>query len=287
MRLSLGTAQFGFDYGISNKSGKTELNEVGKILSFAKRNGIKSIDTASVYGESETVLGKYDINDFEVVSKLPPLESNSNNTYDWTIEKFKDSLRCLKIDCLYGYLIHNPNDLISNQGQNIFRALMELKDQKLVKKIGVSCYNQNEVNEIISKYNLDIIQLPLNIIDRRFEKNGLLKKLKQLDIEIHTRSCFLQGLLLMKIEDVSQRFPHSSNIFKAWHEWLHQNNIRSVEAWLKYPLSIKYIDKVVVGIEKLDHLVEILDFYSKKRSFSFPDVSSNNENLINPSKWKI
>ena len=287
MRLSLGTAQFGFDYGISNKSGKTELNEVGKILSFAKRNGIKSIDTASVYGESETVLGKYDINDFEVVSKLPSLESNSNNTYDWTIEKFKDSLRCLKIDCLYGYLIHNPNDLISNQGQNIFRALMELKDQKLVKKIGVSCYNQNEVNEIISKYNLDIIQLPLNIIDRRFEKNGLLKKLKQLDIEIHTRSCFLQGLLLMKIEDVSQRFPHSSNIFKVWHEWLHQNNISSVEACLKYPLSIKYIDKVVVGIEKLDHLVEILDFYSKKRSFSFPDVSSNNENLINPSKWKI
>ena len=88
MRLSLGTAQFGFDYGISNKSGKTELNEVGKILSFAKRNGIKSIDTASVYGESETVLGKYDINDFEVVSKLPSLESNSNNTYDWTIEIF-------------------------------------------------------------------------------------------------------------------------------------------------------------------------------------------------------
>ena len=130
MRISLGTAQFGFDYGISNKSGKIEPKEVDKILSFAKRNGIKSIDTAKAYGESETVLGRYDINDFEVVSKLPPLEPNLNNTYDWTIKKFNDSLRCLGINRLYGYLIHNPNDLISNQGQNIFRALMELKVSK-------------------------------------------------------------------------------------------------------------------------------------------------------------
>ena len=287
MRISLGTAQFGLDYGISNKSGKIEPKEVDKILSFAKKNGIKSIDTAQAYGESETVLGKYDIDDFEVISKLPPLEPNIDNTYDWTIKKFNDSLRRLRINCLYGYLIHNPNDLISNQGQNIFRALMKLKDQKLVKKIGVSCYDQNEVDEIISKFNLDIIQLPLKIIDRRFEKNGLLKKLKQSDIEIHTRSCFLQGLLLMKIEDVSQRFPHSSDIFKVWNEWLHQNDTSALEACLKYPLSIKYIDKVVVGIEKLDHLREILDFYIKKRSFSFPEIWSNDENLINPSKWKI
>ena len=89
--------------------------------------------------------------------------------------------------------------------------------------------------------NLTLIlsNLPLNIIDRRFEKNGLLKKLKQSDIEIHTRSCFLQGLLLMKIEDVSQRFPHSSDIFKVWNEWLHQNDTSALEACLEYPLSTK------------------------------------------------
>ncbi len=286
MRISLGTAQFGFDYGISNETGKVHPKEVEDIILFAKANGIKSIDTASAYGESESVLGKYDLKEFEVVSKLPPLEPNVNNSYDWTIKKFQNSLKCLGLDNLYAYLIHNPSDLISEEGHNIYKALKELKDKKLVKKIGVSCYKKNEIEEIYSKFKLDIIQLPLNIIDRRFEYGGFLKKLKQSNVEIHSRSCFLQGLLLMNTKDVIEKFPKSSKLFKAWQEWLDQNNVSALEASLNYPLSIKYIDKIIVGIETVDHLKEILDFYCQKRFFNFPDISTHDNSLINPSNWK-
>ena len=53
---------------------------------------------------------------------------------------------------------------------------------------------------ILALYNFDIVQAPFNLIDRRLIETGWLEKLNMSNIEVHCRSCFLQGLLLMDRE---------------------------------------------------------------------------------------
>ena len=74
------------------------------------------------------------------------------------------------------------------------------KNKKLINKIGVSVYDVDELEEIIDTHQIDIVQLPSNIFDQRFMKSGILARLKSLEVEIHARSTFLQGLLLRPLE---------------------------------------------------------------------------------------
>ena len=56
MKLSIGTAQFGFKYGICNTDGIVSLKEVKKIIKFCRSKKIYYIDTAQGYGKSHKVL---------------------------------------------------------------------------------------------------------------------------------------------------------------------------------------------------------------------------------------
>ena len=127
-KLGLGTVQFGLDYGISNKQGITNLEEVRDILGFAKNAGIDLIDTAFGYGKSEEVLGKADVDGFRVVSKFLP-ESNGLSIP----QQVQTTLERLKTNQLYGLLAHRPADLLKNP--DIWLYLQGLKQQGLVKTI--------------------------------------------------------------------------------------------------------------------------------------------------------
>ena len=47
-------------------------------------------------------------------------------------------------------------------------------------------------------YNIDVVQIPYNILDKRVIYSGWYRKLKKIGIEVHARSIFLQGLLVNK-----------------------------------------------------------------------------------------
>ena len=215
------------------------------------------------------------------------LTKDVSDSYSWTKKNIRDSLNRLGIKKLHAYLIHNAKDLLTPEGKNIYKALKELKEDKSITKIGISCYENKELDLILKRFNIDIVQLPLNIIDRRFEKNGTLTRLKESNIEIHTRSCFLQGLLLMDLDFILEKFPDSIQIFTVWREWISKNNLTAVQAALFYIKSLNHIDRVVVGVDCKRQLEEITSIFRQNKSLNFPDISSTNKNLINPSKWKI
>ena len=108
--LSLGTAQFGLTYGITNKKGKIDSSEILKILKYSKDNGIKYIDTAQAYGEAEKIIGNSlpKKNKFLITSKLPPIDKVSID--DAMIsefeKKFQNSLIELKQESLDIFLLH-------------------------------------------------------------------------------------------------------------------------------------------------------------------------------------
>ena len=197
-KVIIGGAQFGSNYGIANNSGKISKIHTDKIFSLAKENKINFLDTAKNYGESEKLLGKKNLKNWNVVSKLPSLPPLIEDISNWIESQVLDSLKSLKIKTLYGYLIHSPEQLLSNVGDEIWRALLKQKKRGLIRKIGYSIYNPKQLDKLFPEFRPDIVQSPYSILDRRLKKSGWLKKLKDKNIEIHIRSIFLQGLLLLE-----------------------------------------------------------------------------------------
>ena len=97
MKIALGTAQFGSNYGIANKSGKINYKEAKKILKLAKKNKINTIDTAINYLDSEKILGKIGVRKFNIVTKLPAIPKKNKNIEKWIRSKIHKSLKRLKI----------------------------------------------------------------------------------------------------------------------------------------------------------------------------------------------
>ena len=285
MRLALGTVQFGLPYGIANQSGQVTRPIAKAMLKLAEANGIDTLDTAINYGESESCLGVLGTQGFKLVTKLPAVPEGCSEINDWVCFQVEASLDRLGVSTIDGLLLHRPHQLLESGGKILYQALQKLKDSGQVKKIGASISAPSELDKLIPRYRFDLIQAPFNLIDRRLEATSWLQRLKDEEIEIHTRSSFLQGLLLMSQDAIPDEFSSWSHIWKKWHEWLSYNEIPAVSACLAYPLSFPEIDRVVVGADSVDHLKQTIKATTQRAPDDFPNIQSNVGSLINPTSW--
>jgi hypothetical protein len=283
-RFALGTVQFGLDYGISNTHGQVASNEAHKILSTALKFGINTFDTAIAYGESENVLGtNLSQNNVNIITKIS-IKDCHNKSIKTLIES---SLKRLKKKKLYAVLLHDPNELLSKYAEKNHSLLKTLKPN-FCDKIGVSVYHPEQLIAIIENFDIDIVQIPVNIFDQRFLNKQLLQRLKEKNIEIHARSLFLQGLLLMNDVHRPENFNTFKTTFKQYDDFCTHNKISKLLACLSFAKANKEIDKFVVGACSNNELLEIIEGYKyapKLSLTSFNRLHSTEQNLINPSIW--
>ena len=288
MKLALGTVQFGIDYGVNSLNGQVKSKEVKKILNYAYSKNIDLLDTALNYGNSEKIIGRFNVLNFKVVTKTRCFDNPKINNNDVKLlnNDFHQSLKNLKQDSVYGLLIHDANDLLKPGAEKLFDQLQKLKQSKKIVKIGVSVYDYSQLKFIVDNFDIDVVQLPFNILDRRMLNNGTITALHKKNIDVHARSIFLQGLLLMSQQKRPSKFKPWSSLWKMWHEWLNDNRITALEATLRYALSIKEISKVIVGVDSKDQLEQIV-ISSEGILPKIPlELFTNDVNLLNPSNWK-
>ena len=282
MKLALGTVQFGLDYGITNSDGQVSNSEVEKILDFSLKNGINVLDTASSYGNSEKVLGKIGVNDYQVITKTIPLKDDVNEV----IDGFYKSLENLNKDQIEGLLIHNINDIENKQFDVLFNKLSKLKKEGLIKKIGFSTYTPEHIDLLLDNFEFDLIQLPFNVFDVRLIEGGQLQALKNKGVEIHARSVFLQGILL-DFDNLSDYFLSWKKQFNKYQIMVENSGFSLLEYALNFALNNREIDKVLVGLNTEKQLREIVESVKGQRQSSFNAHPIDDINLLNPSLWKL
>ena len=284
MKLALGTVQFGIDYGIANTKGQVQIEEVHAILNYAQKNGVNTLDTASSYGNSEEVLGKFVVNDFKIITKTTSIKKGVNEV----VRNFHQSLKNLKQQKVCGLLIHDINEIEHKRFDALFIELARLKQQGLVKKIGASVYNSQQIDYLLDNFSIDLIQLPINILDQRLISNDSLIKLKKHNVEIHARSAFLQGLLLMSTDTIPSWFNPIKDTLKLFHKEAKKQNLTKLQLALGFVQSLTEIDKVVVGVDSLKQLYEIINASSVKvNAVELSNISINDPIFLNPSNWKV
>ena len=286
MKLGLGTVQFGSDYGISNRSGQVPAREVAAILEQAAAGGVDVLDTAAAYGEAEDVLGRvlWKGHPFRIVTKTAVHPAHDVGKIR---ESFERSLERLRASRVHGLLVHHAGVLRGPEGAALAALMRELKDQGLVTKIGFSCYSVAELEAARALLEPEIVQLPSNVLDRRFTAGGTCAELHARGVEIHARSLFLQGLLLMPTNALPSRFDAHRAVFERIDRYAAAHGLTRLELALGYAKTQRDVDVAIVGVTSAAELAQILGAIREPRSaaLDYSGLGTATEELLNPSLW--
>ena len=286
MKLILGTVQMGLYYGINNQHGQTSIEESHQILLKANKSGITTLDTAEAYGSAHSVIGEFHRNHpaikFKIITKVP------GDFNEISLElKVKEYLNDLGVHCLEVLMFHSFDSYKNNL--SALKALIKLKSAGVIKHIGVSAYTNEQLEYLLDKDEITIVQLPFNLLDNYSMRGTLIEKLKLTGKIIHTRSAFLQGLFFKKISDKNNIFQRLSNHLEKLNDIALSSNCSIEELALSYCLIQKNIDNVVIGVDSVDHLNTNLKASSymidEELIEKINNIKINDTDLLNPSLW--
>lgn len=283
--LALGTANFGLPYGVSNESGQISADSVADILQIAMQVGISCLDTAIAYGASQKVLGSIGLRDWRVISKISSLEPDCKDISGYVGRQIEKMFLDLQVKSIDTVLVHNAQDLIGQNGDQIFSELQKIKDENLVNKIGVSIYNPGDIATISSRYSVDVVQAPLNILDNRIESSGWLKQLSEHKVEVHARSIFLQGLLVSRQLQKTALFQQWCETFKRWNDFSDVSGRSDLANCVGHVKSFDQVSQIVVGVDSATQLREIVDAFSSPAQKVDGLELEVDQKLIDPSMW--
>ena len=283
-KICIGSANFGLNYGYKKK--KLNKKKIKIIIDYSYKMGINCIDTAISYGNTHKILGDLQSKKFNFVTKLPLPPKKTKSLKNWCISTVIKAKKKLKIDHIYGLLIHDTKILENkNNANEIYEALNILKKKKIINKVGLSIYDPTELDYYFNTYKFEIIQFPFNIFDRRILNSGWLQKLSKKKVELHARSVFLQGLLLIELEKIPKKLKKWNKYFLKLNKFAEKKNISKKRACISFVRKYKTIDKFVIGINDLDQLKENLTLFGDKIIKIPSNLEVKAQKLLNPKMW--
>ena len=284
-RLALGTVQLGMRYGIANAGARPDLLEARAIVEAARAGGIDTLDTAEAYGEAEEVLGTAGAAGFRVVTKVSAVPEHVEDVAGWIRAAAEGSLARLGIVSLYGLLLHAPQQLLGPRGAEIAAGLDAVNRAGLAARTGFSVYGPEPLEAYCAVHRPGLVQAPLSLFDRRIETSGWAERLAGIGAELHTRSSFLQGLLLMAPEARPPQFRRWGETFAIWDAWLAETGLEPADACLRFALTAPHVSRVVVGVDGAAQLRTLLGVAAEPLPSLPPLPQPLDPDLIDPSRW--
>ena len=285
-KLILGTVQMGLDYGINNKLGKISVEESHQILLRAHVSGITTLDTAEAYGNAHKVIGEFHKSHpnhkFNIVTKVPhSIEGNSIEI------KVNEYLKDIQVNCLEILMFHSFESFKSNE--SAVDKLLRLKSKGLINHIGVSVYTNDQLEYLLDKDDITVVQLPFNLLDNYSVRGTLLEELKLKGKIIHTRSAFLQGLFFKKTSDENKIVQKLQSELEILKQIVVQSNCSMEELALSYCLFQKNVDNVIIGVDSQNHLntnMKAASYKIEEETIQkINSIKTKDLDLLNPSLW--
>ncbi len=276
-------------YGIAGR-GQPDSREVGAILAAARAAGVSMLDTAHAYGSAEQVIGELHAaaRDFDIVTKPPPVRAAAiDGAHCAAVEAaLEESLGRLRREAVYALLVHDAGNLLMPGADRLWALLARFRAAGKVGRIGVSVYNPEQCAAVMERFPIEIVQLPLNIYDQRFLASGALAALKARGVEVHARSAFLQGLLLMAPADLPPHFTAIRGLHARLGGLYAAHGMSPLAGALHFCLGQPLVDRVVVGCETAAQFQEIRAAAAGPApAVLYSEFAVADPALLEPSRW--
>jgi len=256
--LALGTVQFGLNYGITNSAGELSDEAVVGILRAAMDAGVTLFDTAADYGSSQQRLGKFVPSDGAraYVTKFSLPSDGADPTPE---NLYGESMSELCVSHLHGLLFHKLSDLTDERCAQALQLLRSARTEGVITRIGVSIYNAEDLTLALEVFpDLDILQLPANVLDLRLLESDAVRELHERGVEIHVRSVFLQGLVLANPAGLPKYFQPLQPALQFLRDNALEQNMSVLAQALGAMRQHPFVDVVVVGATSLVEVEEIV-----------------------------
>jgi len=280
--LALGTANFGGNYGITNKT-KLSREEVDEILFWASGK-IPELDTSLDYTGSHAAIAKHS-SKFKITTKVNLNQITSLKNIQNYVNQMSTDLGTDKIE----RILLRPH---SSDPQFTIEAIWELEkisSTGVINEFGLSIYDPKELQFFAKYIELPIVfQVPLNLFNRSFQKlqnehEGRYKKFK-----FYARSIFLQGLLLMNHSDIPSQLAEAVLPLNSLKRELSRTGTSTLEATFAFIRDQGWVEGVVVGVNNLDELKKNYEVFTAEKKVNlsflkeFPNISTT---ILDPRNW--
>ena len=291
-RLVLGAAQLGMEYGIANKTGRPDSDLAKKIVKTAWESGIKIYDTAQEYGESEIVLGNAMqllglCSEPRVITKLDP---NLDHLDKYALERaIRRSLDRLNLPTLHGLMLHRE-EYLELWERGLGDILRGFVTRGLTEYVGSSVYSPKKAVLALGTDGIDMIQIPSNIFDRRFEQAGVFELAQRRGKEIYVRSVFLQGLILMNTDELPERMQFAVEVLNKLEDLSRETGLSKQDLSLNYVRETFPETNVVFGAETPEQVRKNVNTWARPLSVDVllrlqQDFAEVSEEMIDPRWW--
>lgn len=285
-RIALGTAQFGLDYGITNRTGVLSERAACAVLARAREVGIQWLDTAAAYGKAELVLGRMAApgSGFRICTKVVTAR-DAADTVRAAQSQFEASLGRLGRERVDVLMIHDAQQLLGADGAALHRWLAAQKEAGRALAIGASVYDGAEALALTARFALDWIQLPLNVLDQRALVDGTLAQLAARGVSIQARSALLQGLLLADPQRLPPAFDAARAPLARLRAAAAANGISVLALALTFVASLPEVAHIVLGVESPAQLDECVQALGTSSSSDWRDLACDDPAIVDPRRW--
>lgn len=283
-KFILGTAQWGMDYGIANRSGQAREDDVRALLRLGEEAGMAWLDTAQAYGEAECLVGQLAAKSWRIVTKMPP--DAYGNLQQWAEQAVRESLRRLKRTKLNALLLHRPKQ---RSQSDIWDTLRSMRDDGLIGMLGISAITPDDAMEALQDPDVEIMQVPASLLDQRLMRRGFFEAAKAAGKIIHLRSIFLQGVAFMKEEELPTWLQSLAPALKMADDMASGMGCPRAALFLHHALA-SGAQGIVIGCECAWQLRDILTMARQKPAMKQlheleDQVAALGELPVNPALW--
>lgn len=302
-QLVLGTAQLGQPYGATNRSGKPSEAAAVALVRAAVNAGVQQIDTARAYGDAERRIGLCgsDLAEMAIVTKLDPLAAIPADASEDRLRAAAEaslaaSRAALGRERLNTVLLHRASHR-TQWGGSVWRLLAREREGGSIEALGVSVQTPTELLEALQDPLVTHVQLPFNVLDRRWAAAGAIEALcNRPDVSVHVRSVFLQGLLAGGTEacwPAIEGVDPPAIIERLDRLASETGRDGRADLCIAHARSQHWIDGIVVGMETVEQLIANLALFRRNPlsdkaretvSAAVPPVPAT---LLDPAKWSI
>jgi aryl-alcohol dehydrogenase-like predicted oxidoreductase len=278
----LGTANFGTKYGIAN--GNLELNSVAvkSILDSAAKLGIKYLDTAPNYGESEVLIGEagVDSRTFSIMTKTKV--TSEVGIGKSSVFTSLNRLHCKKIHTVF---IHNSSQLPELNKSRVDEEISAILESGTTEFIGASVYDEREIEYIYSNFpKVTAFQVPENILDQRLLNSKLVHSLAESGVKFYVRSILLQGLITLESGKLPPKFDGISHAIKQIEQIARLRGLTVLELSLSYLNLLSWSSGFLVGTASSKQLESLISSYQDFETPSqLPDPLP--VEIVDPRRW--
>ena len=243
-KLGLGSGQFGLDQ--ASVRGRPPAAEVRDILEIATRSRLSVLDVTGRSNQAEAAIG-------DVMPRPNPFQVcistvRADRGADLVEAEARAALRRMGVDQAECIFVPSASELFGPHGLALWDRLKALKDEGLTRKIGISVFASDDPLGLARRFRPDVVQAPASLLDQRLIVDGTLAAIAGLGMEVHLRSIFLNGLILLPPDRAPNHLKAAATRILKARRMIAEGRSDPLQAALGFALSRPEASTVLVGV---------------------------------------